>query len=339
MASLNFPDPAESPFQTDDGVVYEWNGQAWECIGTPGPPGPSGGEKGAKGERGDDWAYDDFTADQIESFKGAKGAKGENKGEKGAPGPASTQPGPPGPPGADSTVMGPPGPPGNSITGSPGDRGDKGSKGNRGNLGPPGPGSNFSNPYAPNMTFYGSVTANSTITTQGNFVTNEAIIFSKFNNGAILHLPNNNGLLLKLHLASGNLYYEWNGGWQGPLQVSDPKFKVISSDGNRALDRSESLIDSLNVINYIWNEEELKKANIATDHKPGQEYIGFDANQLEELIPGTTTLTDYHIGVDGEPAAEDQYRTLSGYASMNILAALVKEVQVLKAKIKQMEGS
>jgi len=333
MASLNFPDPAESPFQTDDGVVYEWNGQAWECIGTPGPPGPSGGEKGAKGERGVDWAYDDFTPEQLESFKGAKGAKGENKGEPGPPGGAGSN--------------GPPGPPGDSIVGSPGPRGDKGNRGSNGNNGPPGPpgpGSNFSNPYGPNMTFYGSLHANSTISTSANYVTNEAIIFSRFNNGAICHHPNIQGLLLKFHLSDGNLYFEWNANWRQLAQSSDPVLKNITpkSAAFDIDDHASSLIDSLDVIEFSWNEEELAKANLGLEHEVGEKYLGFDANQLEELIPGTTTLHDYHVDpVTGEEAAEGQYRTISNYTTTSIIAALVREVQQLKTQVADLlqEGS
>lgn len=183
------------------------------------------------------------------------------------------------------------------------------------------------------MTFYGSVQANSTVTTSANFVTNEAIIFSRFNNGAICHHPNIQGLLLKFHLSDGKLYFEWNASWKQLAEASDLKFKILSADGKRASVRSASLIDALNIINYTWNDEELAKANLDLEHEPGQEYIGFDANQLEELIPGTTTMSDYHVGTDGSPAAEGQYRSLSGYTSLNILAALVKEVQTLKAQV------
>lgn len=360
MASLNFPDPADSPFQTDDGVVYEWNGNAWECIGTPGPPGPAGGEKGAKGERGGDWAYDDFTPEQLESFKGAKGAKGENKGEPGPPGPASTLAGPPGPPGPPSTeegppgANGPPGPPGDSIVGSPGQRGDKGNRGNTGDRGdrgdrgdngppgPPGPGSDFSNPYAPNMTFFGSVQANSTISTSANFVTNEAVIFSKFNNGAICHHPNQSGLLLKFHLSNGSLYYEWNAAWRQLENASDPILKNITLRNFDVDDHASELIDALNVIEFSWNDEELSKANLDIEHTVGEKYLGFDANQLEELIPGTTKLNDYHVDpVTGEEQAEGQYRTISSYTTTSIIAALVREVQQLKLQVADLlqEGS
>ena len=336
MASLNFPDPSESPFQTDDGVVYEWNGQAWECIGTPGPPGPSGGQKGAKGEKGKGWEYDDFTPEQLETFKGAKGVKGENKGE-------------PGPPGGSGT-NGPPGPPGDAIVGAPGPRGDKGNRGSNGSNGgngppgPPGPGSNFSNPYGPNMTFYGSLQANSTISTSANFVTNEAIIFSRFNNGALCHHPNINGLLLKFHLSDGNLYFEWNAAWRQLAQSSDPVLKNITpkSASFELDDHASSLIDNLNIIEFSWNEEELKRANLNLEHEVGQKYLGFDANQLEELIPGTTTLHDYHVNpVTGEEAAKGQYRSISNYTTSSIIAALVREVQQLKAQVAELlqEGS
>lgn len=324
MASLNFPDPSESPFQTDDGVVYEWNGQAWKCIGTPGPPGPAGGEKGVKGERGEDWAYDDFTPEQIESFKGAKGAKGENKGERGLVGAPGT-----------SGTSGPPGPPGDSIVGSPGERGQKGERGN------PGPGSNFSNPYGPNMVFNGSVEAKAQIVADSNIKTKAAIMFQNYNNGAFVHHPNNSGLLLKLHLANGNLYYEWQLGWVQLQTTSDPVFKNITPSAFEVDDHASSLIDAINVIEYTWNDDELSKANLIVDHKKGEKYIGFDANQLEELIPGTTKTVEYHVHPETNEKLEGEYRVLSGYTENAILAALVREVQQLKAQVADLlqEGS
>lgn len=261
----------------------------------------------------------------------------------------SGEAGPPGPPG--DSVTGPPGkdgnPGGNGPPGPPGPGGGSGPPGPGGGSGPPGPpgtGSNFSNPYGPNMRFYGSLTADSTITTNGNFVTNEAIIFSRFNNGAICHYPNNQGLLLKFHLADGHLYYEWNGAWRLLAQSSDPVLKNISpkSASFDVDDHASNLLDSLNVIEYSWNEEELSKAHLYVDHNVDQKYLGFDANQLEELIPGTTTLNDYHIDpVTGEENAEGAYRTISTYTTTPIIAALVREVQQLKVQVAELlqEGS
>jgi len=319
--------------------------------------GPQGekGPVGPKGATGDAFEYSDFTQPQLDALKGPVGAKGP-VGPKGPLGPAGGPPGPPGsgsdgppgPPGRDGTPgsngsdgtpggLGPPGPPGTGSQGPPGPPGSTGGQGPSGPSGPPGPPGpgDFSNPYTRNMTFNGDVMSKNAFKCDGNLYTKQAIIFENYNNGALLHQPNNNGLLLKFHLSNGNLYYEWNGSWVGPLDASDPKLKIVSTDSKRTSDRSESLIDNLNVINYTWNEEELAKANINVEHEPGQEYIGFDANQLEELIPGTTNLDDYHMGVDGSPAAGDQYRTLSGYTNLNILAALVKEVQTLKAQVAQ----
>jgi hypothetical protein len=125
MASLNFPDPAESPYKTPDNLVYEWDGDKWICVGEPGPAGPPGGPPGPKGEKG------------IKGDKGnigLKGEKGENKGEPG-PGGLNGPPGPPGDKGERSTVAGPPGNP----SYQPGPPGDKGNRGSNGGSGPPGP--------------------------------------------------------------------------------------------------------------------------------------------------------------------------------------------------------
>ena len=160
MASLNFPPTNESPWTTPDGVVYEWDGEKWVCIGEPGPVGPPGGPPGPKGEpfefedftpaqleslkgeKGRQFLYDDFTQEQLDGLKGEKGRQflyddftepqlDAIKGEKGS------NNGPPGPPGADgspSTQAGPPGPPGPGGGGGP-----PGPPGPGGGSGPPGP--------------------------------------------------------------------------------------------------------------------------------------------------------------------------------------------------------
>jgi hypothetical protein len=92
MASLNFPDPSESPFVTPDGVVYEWNDDKWICVGEPGPKGPPGGPPGPPGldgTPGNPFTYDDFTPEQLDDLKGEAGIEGP-KGLDGPPGePAS----------------------------------------------------------------------------------------------------------------------------------------------------------------------------------------------------------------------------------------------------------
>ena len=133
MASLNFPDPSQSPYTTDDGIVYVWDTNKWVCIGdelSVGPPGPDGppgpAVTGPPGPPGD----------SVTGPPGPPGTDSTVEGPPGPPGPSVT--GPPGPPGADSTVegpSGPPGPPGPSVAGPPGPPGPGGS----GPPGPPGP--------------------------------------------------------------------------------------------------------------------------------------------------------------------------------------------------------
>ena len=74
MASLNFPDPSESPYVTPDGVVYEWDGDKWICIGEPGPIGPPGGPPGPPGN-----------PSTVPGPDGPPGPDGV-KGDEGAPG-------------------------------------------------------------------------------------------------------------------------------------------------------------------------------------------------------------------------------------------------------------
>jgi hypothetical protein len=251
----------------------------------------------------------------------------------------SGEAGPPGPPGESIT-----GPPGESITGPPGGNGPPGPPGpggpggGSGPPGPPGPGSDFSNPYGPNMTFRGSVHADSTISTSGNFNTNEAIIFSRFNSGAICHQPNSNGLLLKFHLSDGHLYYEWNGGWRQLQQTSDPVFKIINNSRAQVEEETDTIIDNLEVISFQWNEEELAEARLDIPHVKGETYVGFNAEQFETLLPGTTSLIGYHPDEEGN-ANEGQYRIIDHHGISSVVAALVQEVQELKAKIKELEGN
>jgi hypothetical protein len=154
MAALNFPDPSQSPYTTDSGIVYVWDTNKWVCIGdevSVGPPGPPGDPSTVAGPPGPD-------GPPGPSVTGPPGPPGNDStvagppgpdGPDGPPGPSVT--GPPGPPGP--SVTGPPGPPGDSVTGPPGDSvtgppgppgpsvtGPPGGSGPPGPPGPPGPG-------------------------------------------------------------------------------------------------------------------------------------------------------------------------------------------------------
>jgi len=115
MAAFDFPNsPSLNDTHTENGVIWKWNGYAWDRVpssgpqGAPGPTGPTG-PNGPSGPSGP---------------PGTPGSGGDD-------GP----PGPDGPPGAD----GPPGPPGTGGTvGPPGPDGPAGPPGAGGPPGPPG---------------------------------------------------------------------------------------------------------------------------------------------------------------------------------------------------------
>ena len=149
MASFDFPSsPSLNDTHTENGVIWNWNGYAWDRVpsngpagapgpdgddgppgppgpdGPPGPPGPSTGVPGPPGPPGQDG--DDGSPGSDSTTPGPPGPPGPpgNDGDDGSPGSDSTTPGPPGPPGPpgsdgdDSTTPGPPGPPGPPGSGS-----------------------------------------------------------------------------------------------------------------------------------------------------------------------------------------------------------------------------
>ena len=120
MAAFDFPNsPSLNDTHTENGVVWKWNGYAWDRV-------PSNGPAGAPGPNGP---------------PGPPGADG-NDGGSGPPGPPGNDSTTPGPPGSD----GPPGPPGSPGSGGgdgppgpPGADGNDGADGSPGGSGPPGP--------------------------------------------------------------------------------------------------------------------------------------------------------------------------------------------------------
>ena len=134
-------------------------------TGPQGEIGPKGdkGDTGPQGPKGDAFTFEDFTPEQLVSFRGPKGAKGDTgpqgeKGDTGAQGPqgekGDTGPqgeigpkgdkgdtGPQGPKG-DTGDIGPQGPAGlkgeKGDTGAQGPQGEKGPKGDKGDTGPQG---------------------------------------------------------------------------------------------------------------------------------------------------------------------------------------------------------
>jgi len=251
-----------------------------------------------------------------------------------------------------SGKAGPPGPPGDSIAGPPGDNGDPGGSGPPGppgpggGSGPPGPGGGSGPPGPPgpqspvngNLTVTGICQVNNELRCSANIKTNEAIIFSNANGGALKHYPSDNGRLLTFHLANGELYFDW-GGWKQLAQTSDPNFKNIDLDNTRAAEHSSSIIDDLEIIRFQWDDEELAKARLNIPHAEGEYYVGFNAEQFETVVPGSTVVVPYHPDPETNECNEGEYRVIESSAITTVVAALVKEVQELKVKIKELEGS
>ena len=178
MAAFDFPNsPSLNDIHTENGVMWKWNGYAWDRVpsngpegppgppgdatpgppgppgtGNPGPPGPPGntpgppGPPGPPGTGGGAGTFLELT-DTPDTSPGYSGQSGKtvkvNSGETALEftpldsGPPGP-PGNPGPPGEDSTTPGPPGPPGSGPPGPPGEDGEDGTPGT-GNPGPPGP--------------------------------------------------------------------------------------------------------------------------------------------------------------------------------------------------------
>ena len=245
---------------------------------------------------------------------------------------SSGQPGPPGSDGSPSTQVGPPGPGGGSgPPGNPGPPGPGGSPSTQ--AGPPGPpgtggGSGPPGPPGPQNNVSGTFTVSG-----GDIRTSAAIIFTGAGNGALKHQPEQNGGLLTFRLKNNQTGFYFNSGssWIEVATISDPVLKKLKEAV--VLDaKSSSVIDDLNIISYEWDEDELRKANLLVHHEPGQTYVGFDAQQFEAIFPGTTTLNNYLPNPDGT-IPEGQYRSIENSGIASVVAALVREVQVLKSEI------
>ena len=248
--------------------------------------------------------------------------------------------GPPGPAGAPGSDGSPGGP---GPSGPPGSNGSPGNPGGSGPPGPPGPGggSGPPGPPGPQNNVSGDFSASGQVQAGNNLRCGGAVIFSNENNGAISHLPADNGRLLKFHLSNGNLYYDWNG-WQGPLSVCDPAFKTIGTSTSSLDTLSASVIDNLEVVRYQWDENELAQAGLNVTYNPGEYYCGFDADQFDTVIPGLTTTAPYHPITDENTGITTsntgEYRMLTHNGVTSVVAALVNEMQKMKVRLDELEN-
>lgn len=231
--------------------------------------------------------------------------------------------GPPGPPGGPGDP-GPSGPQGNSITGPPGPQGPQGGSGGSG---PPGP----TGPPGPQNNVSGSFTVNGSLNCTSNVQLDGAVRFNSYNNGFIAHQPSINGRLLKLRLDGNSLFYDANG-WQMLAVASDPTMKFIDTSSNAVDTHAASVIDNLEVIGYTWDESKISEANLHIHHEPGQYYTGFNAVQFETIVPGTTVVNNYQPDSEGNTGV-GTFRAITPCGTTAVIAALVREVQVLKEQV------
>ena len=265
------------------------------------------GAKGDPGPKGDPFTYDDFTPEQLADLQGPEGPPGSE-------GPA----GPEGPQG--------PGGPG----GGQGPQGPEGPQGPQGPKGDPGPQSNVA----------GDFYASGTVRSGTDLMCDKAVVFRTSNNGALKHLPEHNGGLLIFRLVSNESKFYFknnaNNSWVEVATASDVRLKHLKPQ-EMASKTASSVIDQLEVISFQWNEEELRRANLEVAHNSGTTYPGFNAEQFESILPGTTILNDYLPGPDGVvPSGE--YRSIENQGISAVVAALVSEVQNLKLRLSQLEN-
>ena len=359
MASLNFPDPSQSPYVTPEGVVYEWSDDKWICIGEPGAPGPPGGPPGPKGEpfefedftpeqlnsikgeKGREFLYSDFTQDQLDSIKGEKGAYGDAftwddftqdqlnsiKGEKGSNG------GPPGPPGADgspSTQPGPPGPPGNPSynPGPPGPPGPGGS----GPPGPPGPGgSSYWSPASGGISYSAGVFMGGPGGSGGSGGGAKARGYNC--------KPGINGSLTGHWF---NLHY---GGNQTKLYIDSTDMGVLSVSGSdyrikkNVVPLADGCIDRIKQLRPVeWEFSDfqtrtMQENGLALFAADGVRREGFIAHEIGEVIPS---------GCDGEKDMESGIQSLKLDAILSVtvkaLQEAVSKIEDLESRIKELEG-
>jgi len=174
-----------------------------------------------------------------------------------------------------------------------------------------------------------------TFSCSGNLYTGDSLIFSNQSNSGLLHSAEASGGLLRFRLAAPETKIFFRNyktsTWVEVANASDPKLKVINTK-TAASTSTPSVVDRLQIINFKWDEDELKRANLYVHHIPGQSYNGFDANQLEALIPGTTQLNAY-LPDENDLSQDDQYRSIEKEGLLTIVAELVREVQDLKLRL------
>lgn len=172
-------------------------------------------------------------------------------------------------------------------------------------------------------------------TCSDNLYTGDAIVFTSQSNGALLHSPESSGGLLRWRLAAPETKVFFRNyktsSWVEVANASDPKLKIINTKAAMT-NNGPTVVDRLQVINFQWDEDELKRANLYVNHVPGQPYNGFDANQVEILIPGSTQLNAY-LPDENDLCQDDQYRSIEKEGVLTIIAELVREVQDLKLKL------
>ena len=372
--ALDFPSEGlyegyEYEYISPDGnvITYVWDGQAWnaEADFVTGPKGEKGqkgeqgiqgdpfvwddftwdqldsikGEKGEVGIQGDPFTWDDFTYEQLDSIKGEKGQKGEWKGEKG----------------------------------KPGERGQDGTNGRDGNDGRDGTNSPEAVNATPNTLVKrdGSgvvngviVKATTNLSSDGGCVltgdlscnaagirnlmrceTAEAtskvqtieVQFKNSGNGAFRWVPERNADKLHLRTSSDGqtFYYSTTQvGWTPLQKASDPTLKNIKEKGTYTAPFD---FNDIEVIDFERDDDALAYAGLDILHASGAVYTVFNAENIEQLMPGSTIESNY-LPQEDETINPGTYKSIPGTTELSLLAMCVREIQLLKKEISTLKG-
>ena len=257
----------------------------------------------------------------------------------GPPGPAGT-PGSPGPDGSPGGP-GPNGPPGsNGSPGNPGGSGPPGPPGPGGGSGPPGPPGPQNNVSGNFQVNNGNLDVTGTIYCASDYIGAKSFLFAGYNHGYFAHLPESSYTLLQLRATnSGTLYYTGGGAsnWTALQTTSDTVFKTIINDDVQLDTHCSDLIDNLSVVGYNWDETEIANANINVPFVSNEYYCGFDAQQFETLLPGTTNLNNYQPDSEGN-INPGTYRTIDQTGLASVLAAVVNELKITRERLDALEN-
>ena len=163
-----------------------------------------------------------------------------------------------------------------------------------------------------------------------------AVRFKNTGDGEFRWIPEKSGDILNLRTnKEGTTLYYQNSAvkWTALQNQSDPKLKNIKEAGTytAAFD-----FNDIEVIDFEWNEDALDYAGLNVYHTPNTVYTGFNAENLEQLMPGSTIESDY-LPQEDESINSGTYKSIHASTELSLVAMCVREIQSLKAKVNQLE--